>query len=347
MARRKILRAAVFVLGLLIILRSVAYIVRMGGDTKKRFAGFYAEPQDSIDVVMLGSSAVSESLIPAYMWDKYGFTSYPLSSNSQCPGVLKYLIKESLKYQTPKLFVVEMRTFVTSYEDQLKDEGHIREVVDNMRYSINRINAINALTEEFDDKLSFYFDIFKYHSNVGLLCSPSEWKMFNYSVDNDMKGYELKNGVMKYREKEENRASDAYCYDQKPIPVKQEEVLRDLLAYAKENELQMLFVVTPRDHDEEYEGNICYMKEIVNGYGFDLIDVNEDFEKAQFDYRFDMDDGAHTNLWGAVKTSDYVGKYIKEHCLGELNHKQRITDEWNDAYRYFEKVYNDTKAEEK
>lgn len=343
--KSNITRAVVFVLVLAFLLRSVSYIVRNSGDAKERFTGFYAEQYDSIDVIMIGASTVASSFIPAYMWDKYGFTSYPLATNSQRPKAIKYLIEEGLKYQDPDLILIEMRTFIASYEEQAQDEGHIREVVDNMKYSVNRVKAINALTEEFDDKYTFYFDIFKYHSNYGLLLKPSEWKKYDYSTKNELKGFELKNGKMKYREKGENRPSDVYCYTRKPIPQKQEEVLIDLLNYIQEKNFNVLFVVTPRDHDEDYEGNMCYMKDIVNEAGYDMIDINELFEEVGFDYRYDMDDGAHTNVWGAVKVSDYVGRYIKDNCLGILKHRESVQNDWDNAYSRFEEIYENTEAD--
>lgn len=345
--KSKVLSVLAFLLILIFILRSVSYIMRVNGPTKDRFAGFYAEEKDSIDVMMFGSSTVASSFIPAYMWHEYGFTSYPLSSNSIRPKAIKYLIEESLKYQKPKLILVETRTFIASDDEQAEDEGHIREVVDNMNYSIHRIKTINALTDKFDDKYPFYFDIMKYHSNYGLLFQPEEWKKYDYKVKNISKGFELKNGKMAYRAKEENKQPGDYSYNKMPIPAAQEEVLRDLLDYTKENNLQVLFVVSPRDCDANYDGNMCYMKEIVNDYGFEFIDTNELFEELQFDYRFDMDDGAHTNVWGAVKVSDFVGKYISENYLNNISHSEKVKKDWDEAYEYFNEIYENTEPEMK
>lgn len=338
-AKSNITKVVVFLMILVFLLRSVSYVLRMNGDTKDRFSGFYAEKIDSIDVLMIGSSTVSTSFIPAYMWDKYGFTSYPMSSNAQCPKAIKYLIEEGLKYQDADLVVIELRTFVASYDEQMKDEGHIRETVDNMKYSLNRVKTINALTEAFEDKYTFYFDVFKYHSNYGLLFSPSEWKKFDFSEKNELKGYEIKNTQEKYREKDGNREIGSYCYNKQPIDEKQEEVLRDLLEYVQSKGINVLFVATPRDRDETYEGHMCYMKEIINEYGFEMLDTNERFDELGFDYRYDMNDGAHTNIWGAVKVSDYLGKYIHDNFIGEIDHLESVASDWDNAADVFYNIY--------
>ena len=131
---------------------------------------------------------------------------YPLSTNMQRPVAAKYLVEEALKTQDPDLFIFEMKMWQAEDEqlinaDKDKHMGHTREVTDNMKYSLNRIRAINAMVNEdyADDaedsendeedaendednaenavsgddgkvnedmkRINFYFDIFKYHSN--------------------------------------------------------------------------------------------------------------------------------------------------------------------------------------
>ena len=40
--------------------------------------------------------------------------------------------------------------------------------------------------------------------------------------------------------------------------------------------------------------------------------MNYMYDEMGFDYRYDIDDGAHTNAWGAVKCSDVLGQYIND-----------------------------------
>ncbi len=68
---KSIIRILVSVLIFMFLLRSLSYIMRTNGDTKDRFAGFYAEKKDTIDVLMIGSSTVGTSLYSPYMWHKY------------------------------------------------------------------------------------------------------------------------------------------------------------------------------------------------------------------------------------------------------------------------------------
>lgn len=326
-----VIKALLFVLILLFLLRSVSYILRTNGDTKDRFAGFYAQQRDSVDVFLMGSSTVGTSFSPAYMWGNFGFTSYPLSSNSQRPLAIKYLIEEGLKYQKPSLVVVELRTFMADDDELASDEGHVREVVDNMKYSPLRIKTINAMTEKFDDKYAFYFDIIKYHSNVGELLARSEWKKFNYCCEDPDKGYEMLYHTENYRE----FTPDLYTEERLPIPKKQEQVLRDLLAYLKQQKLEALFVVTPRDSEPEYEQMMNYCSDIITAEGFDYIDMNFMYDEMGFDYRYDIDDGAHTNAWGAQKCSKVLGEYINDNYEINRNYDKKVIENWDEAYSHY------------
>lgn len=325
-------------------LRSLSYIMRSGGESKDRFAGFYAEKRDSIDVLMIGSSTVGTSFSAPYMWGKYGFTTYPLSTNSLRPKAIKYLIEEGLKYQKPSLVVIEMRTFIADDSEMASDEGHVRETVDNMRYSLNRIKAINALTEDFEDKLPFYLDIVKYHSNWGSLLQPKEWLMFDYRKKNIVKGFEFKKRRQLFRTED---TPVVYTDERLEIPANQEAVLRDLLQYLKDKDLNVLFVVTPRADLETYEPQMNYCSDIVTAAGYDFLDLNYRYDEMGFDYRYDLDDGAHTNVWGAMKCSDALGEYIDENYPLNKTYSQAVISEWNKSYQYFtDKVHTIENEEE-
>lgn len=334
---RSILFIAIFVW----LLTGITYVLRTGGDTKDRMAGFYAEDKDTIDVLMFGASTVGTSFCAPYMWEKYGFTSYPLSSNSQRTSAIRYLIDEGFKYQTPDLVVIEMRTFFGDDEEMAVDEGHIRETTDNMRYSLNRIRTINAVADHFDDKLPFYFDIAKYHSNYGMLLIPKEWKKFTFRTKSEYKGFTIMDEVKSYWQNAHHINYEDGDTRQ-PLSESQERVLKELLEYLKANEIEALFVVSPRDFDAKYSATMNYAGDIVRNAGYDYLDMNLRYEEMEFDYATDMNDGAHTNVWGAIKCSDLLGQYITDNYNLPEKHSTAVTEEWDSAYGRFMDEFNKT-----
>ena len=338
MNRKEACKAISFILIFVLLLTGVSYIVRTNGDIKDRFAGFYSEEKNSIDVLMCGGSTIATSFSPGYMWGEYGFTSYPISSNTQRPKAIKYLLEEAYKYQSPEVVVIELRMF--TYEDELlkKDEPHIREVTDNMKYSLQRIKTVHNMAdgvETFEEKLSYYFDIIKYHSNWAMFFMPEEWEKIDYSKPDLHKGFQHPEGILVHYDE-----YDKYIPTDKraPIPVEQEEQLHELMNFLKEHKQQALFVVTPCIFGEEYYAQMNYMKDIVEAEGFSFLNVHDgvDYECAT-----DYLDGGHSNILGAKKCSELLGATLNQ-TFGLIDKRgQKGYDSWNESYKAFYEVYEE------
>lgn len=336
MNRKEACKMISFILIFLLLLVGVSYIVRTNGHVKNRFAGFYAEEENSIDVLLFGASTIGTSFSPGYMWGEYGFTSYPLSSNTQRPKAIKYLLEEAYKYQEPEVVVVELRMFTYEDEEMARDEAHIREVTDNMQYSLHRVKTVQAMTDgvdTFEDKLSYYFDIIKYHSNWAMFFKPEELQKVTYSKQDLHKGYEHSTQIMRHAIKIDN-----FTEEKKAIPKEQEAVLYDLLAYLKENNQKAVFVVTPRVYDDEYFAMMNYMEDIIKAEGFDYVNL---VDSDVYVYETDLMDGVHTNILGAKKCSDLLSEFLIEKYHLEDRRSQDGYDSWDESYEAFMELYEE------
>ncbi len=336
MNRRTFLRSVVFLSILALLLTMVSYIVRTNGSVKDRFAGFYAEPKDSIQVMFFGSSCVSRSIAPGYIWGEYGIKSYALSSNSQRTMAIKPLIEEALKYKSPEVLVIDTRVFLYDDAPLLEDEAHMREVTDNMVYSVNRIKAINRLTEGTDiDKPAMYMDIIKYHSNIGMLFEASELKKAFYRSKDPEKGFEPEDDYF------HNNAYDQWGeVNAIPIDPRQEEILRELIAFVKSMDIDTVFLTSVTLPEEEFEGKAAYIGDIVQKEGLGYVNLNEHYEEMGFDCMTDVSDGVHCNTFGAYKCSDYLTRYLIDNY--DLKKKTEDSEDWDEAYELFMKHMKDS-----
>ena len=75
-------------------------------DESNEIHAFYSEPEDTIDVLYVGSSPLLRGVSPMVMWQEHGFTGYVRASALQAPSVSYGLLAESLKYQNPELVVL-------------------------------------------------------------------------------------------------------------------------------------------------------------------------------------------------------------------------------------------------
>lgn len=74
----------------------------------RHIRGFYLEPQDSLDVVMLGASELYTGFSSPLAWQQYGFTSYPLAVSSMPSCLYDSMLTETMRRETPKVVVVEI-----------------------------------------------------------------------------------------------------------------------------------------------------------------------------------------------------------------------------------------------
>lgn len=341
---RRLIGAVVFVMIFILALTSLTYMIRTNGDTKTRFMGFYAEPRNSLDIVMIGSSPTYSSTVPAQLYGEYGVKAYPLASNVQRPIAGLYLVKEAEKTQSPKLYMFEMRMYVGIEEGLISNMAYTRDVTDNMRYSFNRIAAINAMTdgmaaENADPKYTYYFDIFKYHSNWKTLVLWDQITSFRYVRKDPEKGYKITDKVGPAETPVINADVDPMELD-----VHQEEALQNLLAYLKENDLDALFYVSPYELKEGDDAKYVQIKNEVEAAGYTFLDMNQYYDEIGIDFATDFSDyGIHTNAVGARKCTEFLGKYLAENYdLPDHRETDEKTDgSWEKAYENWQSEYSE------
>lgn len=332
MSKKQAVSAVLFIAIFIGILVPLTYMIRTNGTIKDIFTGFYAEPEDTIDVIMIGSSPVYPGYAAPKMWREYGFTAYPLSSNVQRPKAALYLVKEALKTQSPELFVFEVRQFTAEEAYMTDNMAYTRGVTDNMKYSLNRIQAINALVSEKEERYTYYFDIIKYHSNWKSIILPDQYTSFCYERLHPLKGYDMRDQVVPGQ-----KVDVSFVTETEPIPQEQEKTLRELLSYLRENGLGALFFLSPKTMTEQEQKMYNYIGEIVEEYGFSFLNLNNHYEEIGIDFAMDFyDGGSHTNASGAEKCTAYLGAYLKEHYTLPDKRGSAEYRTWDEAYEYWQ-----------
>lgn len=319
-----------FIVIFLLLLLPVSYMVRTNGDVKDRFAGFYAEKEDTLDIVMIGSSPVFPYYAAPKLWGESGIAMYPLSSNVQRPAAMKYLVKEAEKTQSPGLYIFEMRMFTMADEGLRENMAYTRGVTDNLRYSALRNETIRAMVPEDaeEGRLSFYLDIMKYHTNWKMLALPSEWANMTYHNPHPLKGYTFKDEVGPLPMPDCGGAGGT-----KAIPAEQEDYLRDLLDYLQQGGHDALFIVSPYGESLEDQQMYNYMEEIVTDAGYRFLNMNNNYGEIGIIYEEDFADyGSHTNAVGAEKCTDFLRAYLLEYYDFEDKRGQEAYASWDEAY---------------
>ena len=209
---------------------------------------FYDEPKNSLDVVYIGSSNAYVHFNTTLAYQEYGFTTGMLSNDSQPFIATKYLLKEAAKYQKPSLYIIDIMRVVDNLN--IVDEGGLRKTIDSMKFSQNRIDLINEVfqyTDAEEDYPNFYFSFLNYHNS---------WK--NITVANFIKVNHLYKGYYFLSKSAEIDPQTKYPWNSeevKELAPENEKVLKDLIKYIKDNDLEVLFVIPERVYKD---GGIYY-----------------------------------------------------------------------------------------
>lgn len=336
MTKRQLINSVIFICIFLTILAHLTYVIRTNGEVKDIFTGFYAEKNHTLDTVIIGSSPVFPFYSAPKLWGEYGITCYPISSHVQRPSAALPLLKEVYKTQSPRVVVFEMRMY-TMEDGRMEDNmAYARGVTDNMKYSLNRIYAINRLVSTPEDRYTYYFDIFKYHSNWKTMVLPEQLACLTYEKKHPLKGFVIKDEVGPLEQERIPVCTD--LTDTLAIPAEQEERLYELLDYLKEQGQQALFIVSPYREEAQEQMMFNYMGRIIASYGYEFVNMNQYYEEIGIDFTTDYYDyGGHVNMLGAEKCTAFLAQLLKKYEFPDKRGQEGY-ETWDEAYGYYQEV---------
>lgn len=344
--KNEILKCIIFIIIGIIILQILTYIltakfVGQFDSPSARIKNFYTEKRNSIDVVFIGNSEGARAYSPICIWNEYGITSYNYGSSLQTIQMAYYKIKECLKYQQPKIIVLEANSL---FEEEKSDEA-CRKVIDNWKFDDVKLSAINDENLPIKDRNTYIFPIIKYHSRWDKL-DVTDFKILKkYYKEISYKGFPIiinkmgYNGNTNYMIEKEKEIAEIAEIDKT--------YMKMIVELCKENNIILLLNEVPTPLMWSSPKNKA-TKKIADEYGIDFVDFNLEQEEIRIDWKQDFyDNGGHLNIYGAEKVSKYMGKILLEK-YNTPNHKNDvdIADEWNKTSQRYEQYKKKLEYEE-
>ncbi len=352
----KIKRTVISIVSVVLIFLMVAsfiplsYLLRPQGMDNDNLLGFYCESPNSLDMIYIGGSACFTYWEPLRAWNQHGFTSYNFAHNTITPESIKYYIKEVQKTQSPKLWLIDIRPFQYGEEIHpdtvdtqiMNYEVAIRNGTDHMLYSKNRNDLIKASVKDKSERMSYYIDFIKYHSNWGSIgknlvsCIRTRSLAPLDTIDN-----KKRNPLKGFYFVEKTASLDftdwSSVTEEKIIPAEVNDIFLDLIDYCKQENLPVLFIVHSYCQAEEHKMEYNYMKRVIEENGFGFLNTNDYFQEIGLDYSMDLYNEYHVNVFGAEKYTDFVSEYIVSRYDLPDKREQSDLEEWNTLYDDFEK----------
>ncbi|MCQ2520977.1 MAG: hypothetical protein MJ105_01235 [Lachnospiraceae bacterium] len=271
---------------------------------------FYAQEDNSIDILLLGSSIIEVAIDPYQLEEETGLSAFNFGVAGCSSSVRAGYLREVLKNQNPKLVVVEVYRFIPTHSPWAMSTDNASFALDGMKPSWNKWRTIWEMPVSGDpfEKISFLI--------------PGEhhqWEALNA------------NGYTSLREQTYDRpkwnGTQNSVAPQKPNTVPSTEVLEPtkemtdqidkLIEICQENDIQLLFfnASNPEYIGESY-AYINGMYQYLDSKGIPHFDINYEPELlAQIDNSEDYFDYHHLNDKGAKKNTTFLADYINENFL--------------------------------
>lgn len=291
--------------------------------------GFFLEPEDSVDVVLIGASFVYSGFYSPLAYEQQGFTSYALSTSSLPGSLYRYAAELAIEKQHPQLLVFETGSF--GYEDQ-QDEISLAKFLDAMPDSKLKQRIIDEVVpEELQD--GFRFPFIRYHSALGRFSDLS--KVMQDKIQMRLQGYSLtKNfATTPFRQQFIRKTKD---YD---ISEEGLEYLRILLDYLQEAEIEnVLFIRCPSMVEYAATDSYKQMIDMIREAGFDFVNLSAAVEDMGIDPGQDFYNTTHFNVYGAEKFTTFFSDYIMKRYQLDTEHDPAITEKWESCASYNEQI---------
>lgn len=341
--RKKVLKTVagvlIFLFLLITIINLLGPLFRPEGQDFDGWQYFYAEDKNSLNAVMIGSSAMYRYYLPAQAYEEQGFTSVMVSQSCQNIRAVPYIMEEILKSQDVDLFVVELRQVVVDLaqgddlteEEKEKENYYLSILTSGMKQSTTRMRLIHdlLLDTETDNELEWQIPLLKYHENIFEI-SKNDWADRLTMGKSKYKGLRVRTTVDPQVRPTRFPDAENATFE---LPDKGKQYIEDIVKTANKYGKKVLFVSTPYVYAPSRFPYQCalnaYMEEA--GYPYLNMDAKAVREVIDLDYNVDFYNPRHVNYVGAEKITSYLAMYMKDHYqfTDKLNEKQK--KEWDNA----------------
>lgn len=270
---------------------------------------FHNIPDDSMDMIVLGSSHAQYSFVPSFFYQDTGLYSYLLGSSFQPLNVSYQMLREALKTQKPKLVLLEVFSATYQVDNTNGDYDYRYILAEYQMTGEEKYNTIDYVSTK-EKALSYKNEFINNHNNWRTIESVDELLEHNDTIDPYF-GYVDNWDV--------DLPAENYWYSFKydkdtEIELLDEdlEALNDIYDLCQENGIELMLYMTPMDSVTEDMQTLRHdVWKWADEKGVNYIDFLEEDEK--YDIRsYVHHDGFHMYINGASCITDYLSDYIEE-----------------------------------
>lgn len=309
MGKKKVIKSVLgFGAGLIILAGMIYYagILLRPTDTDIAFSAmdaFHSMPEDSIEVMVYGSSHGWVGVDSMEMYKNYGVGAYNYACNWQHINTTSLFFHDSLRTQSPKVVLIETyRINALMMDTDINGEIYYTR---GIPASSERERYLKqCFGDDFERYLSYYVPFVAFHRNWNNI----QEKNFQETTSNREIFFQTM-GFWPIERITPIDIGDYRKYQQAELCDDAIEVLDEIVKTCDQNNIQIVFFTTP------YQANYPYfdaIREYAEENGCQYINFFEKMDEIGIDCETDFYDEDHFNTSGAKKVSDYLGQYLME-----------------------------------
>ena len=298
---------------------------------------FYELEDNTVDVLIIGSSHAYQGINTAVLWEEYGYSAFALCGAAQPVWNTYYYLEEALKTQTPKVIIFD--TYYVHMSDDYTDPSTAIKNTYGLKWSETKKAAIEV---SFDPEISgnqYFYSILQYHTRYSDL---SKTDFYPYQDNKAM--YENHKGFYCYfrseNVKENNLTGVDYYSD---FTEKVDFYYRKIFELAKSKNIPIIATAIPFNAENFHQGFFRTAEFIAEyEYGSPFLNFVTEYKSALgLDYKTDFADSQHLNFKGNTKLTRFMGDYIKTHYDVPDRRNDTKYESWEkDAEVYYKQLEN-------
>lgn len=298
-------------------------------------AEYYQSPKNH-QIIFLGDCEVYSNFSPITLFNEYGYTSYIRGNSKQLIHQSYYLLKETLKYEKPKIVIYNVNAL--RYTEKDKNEAYNHLMIDNMKNSNIKYALIKNSMVDNESWLDYIFPLFRYHSRL-LELTKEDWQYYFKKKQITHDGYLMRVDSKPVTTFYQGKPLGSYKFAALNM-----EYLDKIRKLCVENKIKLLLVKAPSTYPYWYDEYDKQVKDYAKKYNLDYLNFKEKVNDIGIDYQKDTyDAGLHLNVSGAEKLAIYLGNYLKDNYDLE---DRRNDDKINKIYKEKTKYYNYIKEQQ-
>lgn len=347
---RNLTRALVFVMLFALIFMFLSKVFAASGSSSEdgmesRISMAYkGETKDSLDVIFVGNSDIYRAVSPVDLYKNTGITSAVAGKPNLQIEKLPKNIRDILKYQKPKVLVLDTDCMFSSWNPGFKSGSSAESVSSAQAPGASQkgkftkaLDGLNEATETADSAIlsavNFYFPLIKYHDS---------WKKLTLQafLRHPSSFYKFSNKGMAYSDKVTPISND-YDYmndpDAKPakLSADKKSAFDEICRICRDNDIRLVLVTVPSANTWNMRKS-REVQELADKYGLTYYDYNINYPEG-FDWAVHSQDGGnHLNYGGALTVTEDFGEKLKNDLkldASQLTKEQR--EQWEQDYRQF------------